>query len=335
MEAAIDDLHRRGITAVTDAGTTLATAQLFGDLARADRFDLRAHVMLSQDEPAVWTDTPGVPCDDLTGQGLISVRAVKAYADGALGSRGAALLAPYRDDPGNSGLLLTSPEQLEALAERCLRAGWQLGTHAIGDRGNRVVLDAYEAALGAVPPLQRAVPDPRLRIEHAQVLAPEDIPRFGRLGVIASMQALHQTSDMPWAGERLGPDRERGAYAWRSLLDSGAQLCGGSDAPVELPDPLSGFHANVTRRDLSERPPGGWHPEQRLTREEALESITTWAAYACFAEQRLGRLSPGMAADVVVLSDDLLTVPEADLLRVRVEATVFAGRVVYERAKAP
>jgi len=332
LEATIADLHRHGITAVTDAGTTLATAQAFGDLAREGRFDLRAHVMLASDEPAVWTDTPGVPCDDLTGQGLIAVRAVKAYADGALGSRGAALLAPYSDDPGNTGLLLIAPEKLEALAERCLRAGWQLGTHAIGDRGNRMTLDAYEAALAAVPPLQRAVPDPRLRIEHAQVLAPEDIPRFGRLGVIASMQALHQTSDMPWAGQRLGPDRERGAYAWRALVDSGARLCGGSDAPVEQPDPLRGFHANVTRRDEHEQPPGGWHPEQCLTRAEALASITSWAASACFAEERLGRLSPGMAADVVVLSDELLSVPEERLLDVRVEATIFAGRVVYERA---
>jgi predicted amidohydrolase YtcJ len=332
LEAAIADLHRRGITSVTDAGTTLATAQTFGELARAGRFDLRAHVMLSQDEPAVWTDTSGVPCDDLTGQGLVAVRAVKAYADGALGSRGAALLEPYSDDPGNSGLLLTPPERLEELAERCLRAGWQLGTHAIGDRGNRVVLDAYAAALEAVPPLERAVPDPRLRIEHVQVLAPADVPRFAELGVIASMQALHQTSDMTWAGQRLGPERERGAYAWRSLVDSGARLCGGSDAPVELPDPLLGFHANVTRRDAAEQPPGGWHPEQCLTRAEALASITSWAAYACFADQRLGRLAPGCLADVVVLSDDLLTVPQERLLELRVEATVFAGRVVFERA---
>src|SRR5262249_5475072 len=148
-----------GITAVTDAGTTLATAQAYGELARAGRFDLRAHVMLAADEPAVWSDTPGLPCADLTGQGLIDVRAVKPCGAGPPGSRGAALLGPYSDDRGNPGRLRTSPEKREALAERCLRAGWQLGTHAIGDRGNRLVLDAYEAALAAVPPLQRAVPD--------------------------------------------------------------------------------------------------------------------------------------------------------------------------------
>jgi hypothetical protein len=309
----IEDLHRRGITAVTDTGVSLATAQLYAELARAGR----------------------LPSADLTGQGRVAVRAAKVYADGALGSRGAALLAPYDDDPGNSGLLLTPPEEIEALAERCLRAGWQLGTHAIGDRGNRVTLDAYEAALAAVPPLERAVPEPRFRIEHAQVLAQEDVPRFAQLGVIASMQALHQTSDMPWAEARLGPVRVAGAYAWRWLLDSGARLCGGSDAPVETPDPLLGFRANVTRADAQGQPPGGWHPEQRLTRDEALASITSWAAFACFEEERLGSLRPGLAADIVVLSDDLLTLPEERLADLRVELTIFDGRVVFARDAPP
>jgi predicted amidohydrolase YtcJ len=228
-------------------------------------------------------------------------------------------------------LLLTTQPRLRALAERALRAGWQLATHAIGDRGNRLVLDAYEAALKAVPPLQRAVPEPRLRIEHAQVVSPQDIPRFGKLGITASMQALHQTSDMPWAEARLGKDRIAGAYAWRSLLDAGAQLCGGSDAPVELADPLAGFHANVTRCDEHGQPPGGWYPAQRLTRQEALASITSWAAHACFTDDKRGALQPGKDADVVVLSGDPLSVPDEQLLQLRVEATIFAGRVVYER----
>ncbi|MBM3984967.1 MAG: amidohydrolase family protein, partial [Planctomycetes bacterium] len=215
------------------------------------------------------------------------------------------------------------------------RAGWQLSTHAIGDRGNRLVLDTYAAALAAVPPLERAVPDPRLRIEHAQVLDPADVPRFGQLGVAASVQALHQSSDCPWAGARLGPERERGAYAWRALVDSGALLCGGSDAPVESPDPLAAFHAFVARPDPSGRSPGGWHPEQALTRVEALSAMTTWAAQACFEEARLGRLAPGMAADVVVLSGDPLDVPVEQLPDLRVDLTVFDGRIVHQRAPAP
>jgi len=335
LPSVIEDLHRRGITSVADAGVSLEQAQLYAELARAGRFELRAHVMLSADDPAVFADAAGLPSADLTGQGRVALRAVKAYADGALGSRGAALLAPYADDPDNSGLLLTPPEQLEALAEHCLRTGWQLATHAIGDFGNRVTLDAYAAALAAVPPLQRAVPEPRFRIEHAQVLAQQDVPRFAQLGVIASMQALHQTSDMPWAEARLGPVRVAGAYAWRALLDTGARLCGGSDAPVETPDPLLGFRANVTRADARGQPPGGWHPEQRLSRAEALASITSWAAYACFAEERVGALRPGLAADTVVLSDDPLLVPDERLADLRVELTVFDGRVVYARDGGP
>ena len=331
LASVIDQLHRNGITSVADMGVTLATAETYGEMAREGRFDLRVEVMLNVSEPVVWNDTVGLPTDDLTGQGLIAVRGVKAYADGALGSRGAALLEPYADDPEQSGLLITIAPRLRLMAERCLRAGWQMATHAIGDRAVRTVLDAYGAALKAVPPLQRAVPEPRLRIEHAQVVAASDLTRFRALGVTASMQALHQTSDMPWAEARLGPERVTGAYAWRALLDAGAQFCGGSDAPVETPDPIAGFHANVTRRDTQEQPPEGWHPEQRMTREEALASITSWAAHACFMEQRRGVLQPGKDADIVVLSGDPLTAPEAELLALRVEATIFAGRVVFER----
>jgi predicted amidohydrolase YtcJ len=327
----IQALHRQGITSVADMGVPLRTAELYGEMAREGRFPLRVEVLLDASEPVVWNDTPGLPTDDLTGDGLIAVRGVKAYADGALGSRGAALLEPYADDPSQSGLMLTTARREQSLATRCLKAGWQLATHAIGDAAVHLVLDAYESALRAVPPLQRAVPEPRLRIEHAQIVAPADVPRFGKLNVIASMQALHQTSDAPWAEARVGPERIAGAYAWRSLLDTGARLCGGSDAPVERADPLKGFHANVTRRDEQEQPEGGWHPEQRMTREEALASITSWAAHACFVEGRRGMLRAGKDADVVVLSADPLAVPEAELLQLRVEATIFAGHLVYER----
>lgn len=261
---------------------------------------------------------------DLEGDGRIAVRAVKAYADGALGSRGAALLEDYADEPGNRGLLLSTPEHLRELAERCLRKGFQLGIHAIGDRGNRVALDAFAAALARLP-----VADHRFRVEHAQVLHPDDVGRFAVLGVLPSMQARHQVSDMPWAGRRLGPERVLGAYAWRSLLDSGVVIPGGSDFPVEAPDPLAAYRAAVSRQDDRGWPAGGWYPEQCMTREEALRHITVWPAFAAFREQDLGPLRPGRRADLVVLSGDLRRLHIRELARVRVLWTLFDGRVVY------
>jgi hypothetical protein len=331
VRLAVAELHRHGLTAVHDPGVSLATARLYGELARAGELPLRVHVMLSADEPAVWKDAPELPTPDLTGQGLVSVRAVKAYADGALGSRGAALLAEYSDEPGQSGLAVTSRARLLAIAERCLRAGWQLGIHAIGDAANRTALDVCEAAFAAVPPAARpaSAADPRFRIEHVQVLAPSDIPRFAALGVIPSMQAQHQTSDMPWAQARLGPERVRGAYAWRALLDTGARIAGGSDAPVERVDPMAAFHAAVTRTDPAGRPPGGWYPEQAMTRAEALLHMTLWPAIAVFDEERLGTLVPGKLADLVVLDTDLETAPVEELPHARVLLTVVDGRIVY------
>jgi predicted amidohydrolase YtcJ len=295
--------------------------------------------MLSSTEPFVSRGeaVAGLPTDDLTGDGRIAVRALKVYADGALGSRGAALLADYSDEPGHRGLLVTPPQELAELIRYALRHGWQPAIHAIGDRGNRLALDAIEQALDAVPVEQRAGPatDPRPRIEHVQVLTPQDIPRFAALGVMPCMQAQHQTSDMPWAEDRLGPERVRGAYAWRSLLDSGVPIAGGSDAPVERIDPIAAFHAAVTRKDREGRPPGGWHPEQAMTRDEALRHLTIWPAVAAFDEHRLGTLAVGKLADLVVLSDDLLSVPEDELVDVVVDLTVFDGRIVHRRAGSP
>lgn len=322
---AIDELHRHGITALHDAGVSQRDLDVYLGLAAEGRFALRLHAMLDgADESLLERWFARGPAPDLDGRGRIAVRAVKLYADGALGSRGAALLDDYTDEPGNRGLLLTAPERLRAVTERALRTGFQVAVHAIGDRGNRLALDAYEAALAAVP-----ATDPRLRIEHVQVLAPEDMPRFAALGVIPAMQTQHQTSDMPWAEARLGAARTRGAYAWRALLDTGVPLCGGSDAPVERLDPLASFRAAVARFDARGNPPGGWHPEQCMTRAEALAQLTSWPAHAAFREADLGAIAVGMRADLVILSGDLLTAPVERLDSIQVEITIFDGQIVF------
>lgn len=261
------------------------------------------------------------------GSDFLTVRAVKAYADGALGSRGAALLADYADEPGKRGLLVTPPERLSEVALAARRAGWQLWIHAIGDRGNRVALEAFESAAAALPKAPEGATRPR--IEHAQVVAPEDFPRFARDGVIASIQPTHATSDMPWAEDRLGPARIAGAYAWRRLRNAGARLAGGSDAPVESENPLLGFYAAVTRRDLEGKPPGGWRAGERLSRAEALALFTSDAAYAAFEESWRGRIEPGFAADLTILERDPMAVPEEEIPSVKVFATVVNGRAVY------
>jgi hypothetical protein len=261
------------------------------------------------------------------GGGFLTIRSVKLFADGALGSRGAALLEPYEDDPGNTGLLVTSADHLLEATRESLERGFQVGTHAIGDRANRIVLDVYEKAMSERP----EVKDPRLRIEHAQILDEKDIPRFGRLGVLAAMQGIHCTSDRPWAPRRLGTARiDEGAYVWRKLLEAGARVLNGTDAPVEDLSPIENFHATVTRQDASGQPPGGFDPDQRLTREEALRTMTLDAAYGSFAEDAKGSIEPGKVADLVVLSQDILAVPDDALLDTQVLATIVDGTILYE-----
>jgi hypothetical protein len=263
------------------------------------------------------------------GDGILDVRAVKVYADGALGSRGAALLEPYADDPGNVGLLRTSQEEMLETARYALAHGFQVATHAIGDRANRLVLDVYQKALAERPD----VADPRFRIEHAQQLSAVDIPRFAELRVLASMQGIHCPSDRPWAPKRLGEARIReGAYVWRKLFDSGARILNGTDAPVEDVSPLQNFHASVTRAGADEQPRGGFDPDQKMTRAEALRTMTLDAAYGAFAERERGSIEVGKRADLVVLSQDLLSVPDDALLRTEVLATIVGGRVAYEKA---
>jgi len=265
------------------------------------------------------------------GSDLLTVRAIKAYADGALGSRGAALLADYSDEPGRRGLLVTAPERLDDVARQASEKGWQLWIHAIGDRGNRIALDAFRKASG-IPAGGRGRPATRPRVEHAQVIAPEDLPRFGREGVIASMQPTHATSDMTWAEARLGPERVRGAYAWRTLKNGGARLAGGSDFPVESENPLYGFYAAVTRQDFEGKPVGGWRASERLSRREALALFTSDAAWAAFEETWRGRIAPGYAADRTVFRSDPMTAPAKDIPRIATVMTVVDGRIVQPAA---
>jgi hypothetical protein len=263
-------------------------------------------------------------------EGRYTRRSVKLYIDGALGSRGAALLEPYADSPGSRGLLMQQEEELLPFLEEALRRGIQIQTHAIGDRGNRVMLDLYEKAFAAVPPAQRQVADPRWRIEHAQILNPADLPRFAQLGVIASMQPSHAIGDLFFAPDRLGKARLAGAYAWQELFRSGAVLAAGSDAPVERGEPMIEFYAAVARRSLDGFANADWHPEQRLTREQALRALTLNAAHAAFEEKERGSIEVGKWADFTVLSADIMRIPEPEILKTRCLMTIVGGEVVYE-----
>ncbi|MDQ3315343.1 MAG: amidohydrolase family protein, partial [Verrucomicrobiota bacterium] len=246
------------------------------------------------------------------------------------GSRGAALLEKYAD-ADSSGFLTNTEENLRPLFEKALRRGIQVQTHAIGDRGNRFVLDLYEAAFKAVPLAERKVPKPRWRIEHAQIVSPQDIPRFAKLGVIPSMQPSHAIGDLFFGPSRLGNERLAGAYAWQSLIKSGAIIPGGSDAPVERGEPMIEFYAAVTRKDQKGFSAEGWHPEQAVSREQALKMFTAWPAFAAFEEKDRGSIEVGKLADLTVLSADILKIPPPEILKTRCMMTVIAGEIVYER----
>jgi predicted amidohydrolase YtcJ len=327
LKLAMDECLAKGVTSLTDAGAGPDVLGLYREAAAAGTLRTRLYVMAAGLPTMRALGRPEIGL----GGGMLTIRAVKLYADGALGSRGAALLEPYSDDPGNSGLLVTPPSEILEAARFALAHGFQVGTHAIGDRANRVVLDAYETALRENP----AVRDPRFRIEHAQILDAADIPRFGRLGVLAAMQGIHCPSDRPWAPQRLGEARvKEGAYAWRKLLDAGARILNGTDAPVEDVSPIQNFHATVTRQDASGQPPGGFDPEEKLTRPEALRTMTLDPAYGSFAEKQMGSIEVGKLADLVVLSQDILSVPDDALMKTEVLATIVDGKVLYEKPGA-
>jgi len=325
VQAAIAEAQKWGLTGVHDAGASSQVLDIYEELGKAGQLNFRMYAMIGDDSTtlAKWfARGPLVAAYDNT----LWIRSIKLYIDGALGSRGAALLDPYADMNNTNGLLVSKPEHIGQVAERALATGFQVNTHAIGDRGNRIVLDEYEKALRKTP-----VADHRFRIEHAQIINPDDIPRFAELGVIPSMQASHQTSDMYWAGTRLGSTRLLGAYAWRSLLDNGSIIPNGSDFPVEQVNPLISFHAAFSRQDARNWPPNGWYPEQKMTRDEALRSITLWPAYSAFQENVLGSLTPGKLADFVVLDQDIMRVAPEQVLHTQVLATYVGGKVVYER----
>ncbi len=323
--AAIAEANRWGLTGIHDAGVGPDGIEVYEELAKEGRYDLRNYVMIRSDDSTLERFFRRGPQSALHG-GRLWMRAVKISADGALGSRGAALLEPYADESGNTGLITTPPERIRRVAVRALQSGFQLNVHAIGDRANRVVLDQFAAALREVP-----VADHRFRIEHAQILSYQDIPRFAQLDVIPSMQGSHQSSDMYWVPNRLGWSRSQGAYAWRSLLNTGVVIPNGSDFPVEAVNPLISFHAFVTRQDAAGFPAGGWFPAERTTREEALLSMTLWPAYAAFMEHESGSLTAGKYADFVVLDQDIMTVAPEDLPKTGVVLTVLGGRAVYRR----
>ncbi|QYK04754.1 amidohydrolase [Shewanella zhangzhouensis] len=318
---AFDHLLSLGITATHDAGISAAELADYQELQQQQRLPVRIYAMLSAADPALDTWLKQGPILD-EDERLVA-RSVKIYSDGALGSRGAALLAPYSDRPGETGLLVTPEPELGSLIKATVAAGFQANVHAIGDRANRMVLDKF-AQLD-----DKTREAGRHRIEHAQIIAPEDLPRFATLKVLPSMQPTHATSDMNMAGDRLGEQRLRGAYAWRTLVDMGSPIVGGSDFPVELANPFHGLHAAVTRQDQRNLPEGGWRPAEKLTLAEALRAFTRDAAYGAFQEQKMGSLTPGSFADFILLDRDIFAIAPEQLWQTRVLETHVAGKQVY------
>jgi predicted amidohydrolase YtcJ len=327
------DQRRRGIQMVlADAAKNgVTSAQDFSDWS-----DFLVYVQLKEEGKLTLRITEWLPFLLPTNE-LLNMRAqggttdpwlrtgaLKAFTDGALGSRTAALLAPYSDDPSTSGILTNDPDRLRAMAMERDKAGFQLNFHAIGDRANRVALDIFEAVAKANGPRDR-----RDRVEHAQVLATEDLPRFAQLKVIASMQPSHETSDMRWAGSRIGPDRAKGAYAWASLAKSGAHLAFGTDYPVEPINPLRGLYACVTRELPDGGPAGGWQPQEKISLDDCIRAYTSGSAYAQFEEGKKGELKAGEYADFIVLSSDLTKIPPQEYTKTTVLLTVVGGRAVY------
>jgi len=327
LTLALEELAREGITSFQDAGASQADIDLYKTFLSEGALSARVYVMITGGDPDMLSDWLDRGPEINLGDDELTIRSIKLVADGALGSRGAWLLAPYEDRANHVGLPTMPVADMEAISHLAYQNGFQVGIHAIGDRANREVLDIFDALFDG---RDRGV---RYRIEHAQHIDPADIPRFGQLGVIASMQGIHLSSDRPWAIDRLGPKRiKEGAYVWRSLLDTGAVISNGTDAPVESVSALASYYALVSRKTLSGSPEGGFEPEQKLTRFEALRSYTLDAAYAAFEEKVKGSLAVGKWADMAILDRDILTCAEAEILTTRVLRTIKGGKTVYEQA---
>jgi len=318
-----------GWTQIQDAGGSFADVDIFKKLYAAGTIKLRIYKAVYGPGPNATRLMNEGPTIGAFGNRL-TVRTIKVVSDGALGSRGAALLGPYSDAPATSGFLTVKVEELRPMLVEALRKGIQVETHAIGDKANRFILDEYETALKAVPASERKVADPRWRVEHAQIVNPADIPRFAKLGIIPSMQPSHAIGDLFFAPSRLGIERLAGAYAWESFIKSGAVVPGGSDAPVERGEPMIEFYAAVARKDQKGFSGEGWHPEEAVTREQALKMFTIWPAYAAFEEQLRGTIEVGKLADFTILSADIMTIPAPEILKTRNVMTVINGEIVYE-----
>ncbi len=326
---AVDECLKYGLTTVYEANTTAAMLDALRSLRNKGKLKCRIYVMLDGTdkrllEPFILNGP------EIDARQILTVRCIKIFIDGALGSRGAALLEPYSDAPDAKGVIVMSEDSLYQLTVQALKSGLQVAVHAIGDRANRIALNAFGRALAEV----RGAKDHRLRVEHAQVVSPEDIPKFFPLGIVLSMQPPHCTSDMSWAEKRLGPERGKGAYAWRSFLNTGVHLALNSDFPGEALNPFYGMYAAETRQTPDGKPDGGWYPEQRLSRQEVLKAYTVESAYSGFEEGIKGKILPGMLADFIVLSDDILNIPSQKLLSLYVEKTYVSGRMVYARDAA-
>ncbi len=325
LKLALDECASFGLTEVHDMGVGLDVIRHYKRLIDAGKCPIRIYGAIDYGGET-WKYYLEHGPENSYGGDFLAIRAVKMYMDGALGSRGAAMVEEYSDDPGNRGLTMMRGEEMDSACRDALTKGFQVCTHAIGDRANNITLSAYERILKNI-----TAESPRWRVEHAQILLPEDIGRFKKLGVLPSMQPTHATSDMEWVEARVGPERAKGAYAWRSILETGSIISGGSDFPVEFVNPLLGIYAAITRQDRNGTPPQGWYAEQKMTRKEALRAFTQWPAYAAFQEKEKGTLEIGKWADLTILSKDIMKIPPGEILTTDVEMTIVGGRVVYRK----
>ena len=310
-----------GLTMVHDAGASVNDVKIYKELLDENKFLIRLYVMLSDDKETLdyyFAKGPEIGLKD----DMLTIRAIKLYADGAMGSRGALFFEPYNDDPGNKGLAMIEESKLKELSNKAAGSGWQLCTHAIGDKAIFMTLNAYGEAL-------KGHNDARFRIEHAQAVRLTDLDMFAKFNIIAAMQPIHATSDMYWAEKRIGPDRIKGAYAWRSFLNKNVVVAGGSDAPVESINPLLGIYAAVSRKDLKGYPEKGWYPEQKLTITEAIKIFTETPAYASFIEKSKGIIKEGYWADFTVLDKDITMLPASEIPNTKIIHTIVNGKIVY------